>query len=36
MFQTTRQHIHTQQQGLQAFLLDLETTKHLVQQSPPI
>ena len=35
-FQTTRQHAHTQQQGLQAFLLDLETSKHLVQQSPPI
>ena len=31
-FQTTRQHTHTQQQGLQAFLLDLEASKHLVQQ----
>ena len=31
-FQTTRQHTHTQQQGLQAFLLDLETSKHFVQQ----
>ena len=29
--QTTRQQTHTQQQGLQAFLLDLETPKHLVQ-----
>ena len=30
-FQTTRQHTHTQQQGLQAVLLDLETSKHHVQ-----
>jgi len=32
-FQTTRQHTHTQQQGLQAFLLDLEISKHLVQHN---
>jgi len=32
-FQTIRQHTHTQQQGLQAFLLDLETSKHLVQHN---
>jgi len=31
-FQTTRQHTRTQQQGLQALLLDLETSKPLVQQ----
>jgi len=29
---TTRQHTHTQQQGLQAFHRDLKASKHLVQQ----
>jgi len=30
---TTRHHTQTQQQGLQAFLMGLETSKHLVEQN---